>query len=161
MHRIALTTLALSAAIASADTFDFTATLNGDQEVPPSGSTATGTATGTYDSDTNTFSFAWEIVGLLGTPGSPGAHIHDGDAGTNGPIVFGFASDAYPTSGSAEWSGLTTAQADDLFAGGYYFNFHTSQFPSGEVRGQILLVPAPTGLAALALGVPVCVRRRR
>lgn len=162
MHRTStLFALAAAATAAHADTFEFFADLSADNEEPPALSPAEGAMTGTYDSDTNTFSFAWDIINLIGAPSAPGAHIHDGDPGVNGPIVFGFESDSWPTLGNASWTGMTSEQVDELFAGGYYINFHTDLFPGGEVRGQILLVPAPASLAMLGLGAPLALRRRR
>jgi hypothetical protein len=42
------------------------------------------------------------------------------------------------------------AQLPNLFAGRAYLNFHTTQFPGGEIRGQIVPVPEP---GAVATGV--------
>ena len=65
-----------------------------------------------------------------------------------------------------EGNGTTlAAQLPNIFAGNAYINYHTVQFPGGEIRGALLLTPEPatvallgTGLAVLAL---VGVRRRR
>ncbi len=154
--------LALAGA-ASADTFLFTATLNGLNEVPANDSPATGTFTGVYDDDANTFSFEWSIQDLVGEPASPGSHIHNAPAGANGPIVFGFnePDGTWPLAGSAVWSDISPDLVDALFNEGLYANFHTTAFPGGEVRGQITLVPTPgvVGLAGIAgLGM---LRRRR
>lgn len=45
-----------------------------------------------------------------------------------------------------------------------YFNVHSSQFPGGEIRGQLRAVPAPTTLLLLGAGlaaVAAAIRRRR
>jgi hypothetical protein len=44
-----------------------------------------------------------------------------------------------------------------------YINFHTAQFPSGEIRGQILAIPEPGALALLSIGFVAfaMIRRRR
>jgi CHRD domain/PEP-CTERM motif len=56
------------------------------------------------------------------------------------------------------------AQVGNILAGLTYLNFHTVQFGSGEIRGQITVVPEPETyllmLAGLA-GVGAMVRRRR
>lgn len=44
-------------------------------------------------------------------------------------------------------------QIPNLLADLAYLNFHTVQFPGGEIRGQILRVPEPGTLALLGLGL--------
>jgi len=143
---------------ANAELFNFSGLLLPSSEVPPIDSPANGSFAGVLDTDTGTFTFSWEVEDLLGAPAAPGAHIHVGGPDENGPIVF-FISDAeWDLSGTATWSGLGQEQFDTFLAGGYYFNFHTDQFPGGEVRGQI--VPAPAAVAPL-LGFGAVVARRR
>lgn len=95
---------------------------------------------------------------LIGDPASPGAHIHNAPAGSNGPIVFGFSSGAWDLNGSATWNDLSQSHVDELFAGNLYINFHTTAFPGGEVRGQI--VPTPGTLALAGVGLLAISRRR-
>ena len=64
-----------------------------------------------------------------------------------------------------EGNGTTFAeQLGNILAGLTYLNFHTTQFGSGEIRGQILVVPEPETyllmLAGLA-GIGAIARRRR
>lgn len=142
----------------------FEATINGDQEVPSTPSPATGWMLGEYDSVANTFSFEWAITDeLIGDPASPGSHIHRAPAGSNGGVVFGFNNPdgTWPLAGSAVWSDLSVENVDDLFAGNLYINFHTTEYPGGEVRGQITLVPAPAAAGLLGLCGLVAARRRR
>ena len=49
---------------------------------------------------------------------------------------------------------------DALFAEGLYFQVHTNAFPDGEIRGQIVAVPAPGVLAVFTLAA-ICPKRRR
>jgi len=142
--------------------FVFNANLSGDNEVPPADTPALGFFTGVFDADDQSFAFNWLISdNLVGDPSAPGAHIHMGPPDENGPIVFGFADDVWELSGSAVWEDMSDAMVDELFAGNLYANFHTTQFPGGEVRGQITLVPTPGTMMLAGAGLVFCGRRRR
>lgn len=58
-----------------------------------------------------------------------------------------------------------TAQLPDIMAGLTYLNFHTRQFPGGEIRGQITpaAIPEPGTMALLAGALPgiLALRRKR
>lgn len=59
-----------------------------------------------------------------------------------------------------------TTNLPGILAGQSYINFHTVQFPGGEIRGQIVAVPEAgtlplLGLAVLTGGAAVRARRRR
>ena len=160
--RIALTALSAIAiaGAASANDVDFIALIDGDQNFNES--PATGVMTGTFDPGEMSFSFSWDISDdLIGVPQAPGAHIHEGAAGESGPIAFGFADDAWDLTGSATWDGMSQSDVDALLAGNLYINFHTSEYPAGEVRGQITKIPAPGAAALFGLGGLAIARRRR
>ena len=101
------------------------------------------------------------IWGFIGTPFN--------DNNPNDVVVTPFASGVGGTV-SGKWDlpeGQNTtfaAQVGNILAGLTYMNFHTVQFGSGEIRGQILVVPEPETyllmLAGLA-GIGAMVRRRR
>ena len=77
------------------------------------------------------------------------AHIHGpAVAGVNGPIIFPMAGVSSTTTGSitTQTFSITPAQVAQLRAGLFYFNVHSTNFPNGEIRGQIL----PTCSAARA-----------
>jgi len=124
---------------ASVTLVTFTAPMSGPQEVPgPGDADATGNAVVTVDSATN--EVCWEIVITGGTTlPADAAHIHVGAEGVAGdPVVTLTAPDA---NGLA--SGCTTAEADVVTAIlanplGYYVNIHTSDFPAGALRGQLI-----------------------
>jgi len=47
-----------------------------------------------------------------------------------------------------------TAQLPNILADLSYINFHTVQFPTGEIRGQIIAsVPEPSTLSLLGFGI--------
>lgn len=111
----------------------FSATLTGDQEVPPTGSTATGTGVATVNPETRLLTATVNTTGITGTD----AHIHEGAPGVSGPIVIPLTQTA---PGSGVWVAAQTITAEQLAAlraGNYYFNVHSAAFPEGEIRGQI------------------------
>jgi hypothetical protein len=144
---------------AQATVFNFTASLNGANEVPPNGSPGTGAGSFTFDDTTNILTVAASFSGL--TSNANNAHIHIGPAGVAGPVVF-FTPFTPSTSGTVNGSGaLNATQITALFTGGLYLNIHSVNFPGGEIRGQLILVPTPASLALLGLAGLVGPRRRR
>ncbi len=110
----------------------YEATLKGTNEVPTNASAAIGLATLTYNPNTKLFNIV--VTHNLGT--ATGGHIHKGATGTNGEVVFPFLSTTSPIDYTSVV--LTTSQLSDLNAGLYYVNLHTTSFPSGEIRGQLI-----------------------
>lgn len=111
----------------------FSANLTGDQEVPPTGSTATGTGVVTVNPETLLLTATVNTSGITATE----AHIHEGAPGQNGPVVIPLTQTA---PGSGVWVAaqtITEEQLATLRAGNYYFNVHSAAFPNGEIRGQI------------------------
>lgn len=61
------------------------------------------------------------------------------------PFAFGYAFwDERP---------LTVGQIDDLMAGNWYLVMSNNEYPNGELRGQLQLVPEPSIFALLGLGL--------
>src|SRR5918995_3428990 len=167
--------------VARADQFIFTATLTGAQEVPPTGSPGIGSALVSIDTVTNLMTVNVSFAGLL----SPTtiAHIHccAGPGGiaipaTTVPSFPGFpvgvttgtylqtfdltlASTYNPAFIAAHGGTVAGAQAAfiaGLLSGQAYFNIHTSQFPQGEIRGQlqaIQAIPEPATVLLLSTGI--------
>jgi len=114
-----------------------TETLSGDQEVPPVATSANATANLGVDFNSGVIIGTMVFSGL--TSNSTAAHIHDGPAGSNGPIILPFTGGAGATSGMWSISGvLTPSQLADLSAGLLYVNIHSVNFPSGEIRAQLI-----------------------
>lgn len=164
---VAILTVALAlttATFAIAQTTTLSATIDGTQEVPPTGSTGTGIGGFALDEGAGLLSWNITFSGLVGT--QTAAHIHGpAAAGVNAgvQIPLGVGS---PQIGSAA---VNATQIAAIKAGLYYVNIHSTLNPGGEIRGQILpigsKVPAsnPWSLALLALalvGTAILVRRR-
>ena len=111
----------------------FKATMTGANESTPNPSTATGLALVTFNKETKIFTSIVTYTGI--TPS--GGHIHKGAVGVAGPVVFAFAS---PLTSPISYTSaaLTTEQEADLNGGLYYANLHTSAYPGGEIRGQLI-----------------------
>lgn len=116
----------------------FNAALNGASEVPSNGSAATGSAVLNYNKTTKIFTLSVTYTGI--TPTS--AHIHKGAAGADGAVVFPISDLTSPMDFTS--TALSSAQEADLLANLYYLNLHTSAFPEGEIRGQ-LITTNPSG----------------
>ncbi|CAG4890958.1 CHRD domain-containing protein [Paraburkholderia saeva] len=131
---VALWTLASGAALA--DTVELKANLQPSSEVPPRVSHGHGDLTATFDTSTKTLQ--WTITyGDLSGPATM-AHFHGpAPVGQNAKVQVPIDKGALvnPIKGSAT---LTEQQVTDLMSGQWYFNIHTAQNPTGEIRGQVL-----------------------
>jgi hypothetical protein len=123
----------LAATSASAVIINFSATLEGIQEVPPNASPATGSAVCVMDTDANTLNYTISFSGLTAT--QTAAHFHGfAPAGVNAGVLHGLALGS-PVIGV--WNYME-AQEANIIAGLTYINVHTQAFPGGEIRGQVL-----------------------
>ena len=77
-------------------------------------------------------------MGSITTTGIAGtvAHIHEGTAGTNGPVVMELIrmGNTYSVPPTAK---LTDAQFASYQAGNLYVNVHTAANPKGDIRAQL------------------------
>lgn len=128
----------------------FSATLSGNNEVPPVDTKATGAAT--YRTAANETVIKYK-VNITGFSDATGAHIHMGKAGANGDVIVDLLKDSKknPTKlgmairGNITDSDLTGPMQgktlSDLISainsGDTYTNVHTPGHPDGEIRGQI------------------------
>lgn len=109
----------------------YTATLTGLQETPPNNSTATGTATLLVSPDEKTARLSLSFNGL--SSAETAAHVH-GPAvpGVSAPPLFDL-----PLGQVSDFGiNLTPAQVQNLKNGLVYINVHSTNFTSGEIRGQ-------------------------
>ena len=110
---------------------DFHLKLSGAQEVPHV--TTSGSAEGTITiADDGAVSGSVTVTGFTPTA----AHIHEGVAGKNGPVIVPFTKegDKFVAPAGAK---LNAQQIAALKAGGLYFNVHSAAHPGGEVRAQL------------------------
>jgi len=116
---------------ASALAADVKDTLSGDQEVPAVKTDGKGTGTITV-ADDGSVSGSVTTTGVKGTM----AHIHQGAAGANGPVIVPFTKDGdtYKAPAGAK---LTPDQLKEFKAGNTYFNVHSDANKGGELRGQL------------------------
>jgi hypothetical protein len=119
------------------------AQLSGDQEVPTPGGPAVGDRDGRAVAlvkvKGNRVSFALEYKGI----GAPTlGHIHQGAAGTNGPVKVNLFTTAMPdtiraAAGAVTVDDAAVADAIRKDPAGFYVNLHSKEFPGGAVRGQL------------------------
>lgn len=154
-------------------------------EVPPTASTASGQARVTYDTVANTLTIFETFSGL--TTGTTASHIHcctpvTAGVATTTPTFAGFplgvtsgtfsivldlslASSYNPAFVTANGSiaAANAALVAGLAAGNAYLNVHTTQFPGGEIRANLVPLPEPgswalMGAALIGIGA---LRRKR
>ena len=132
------------AACSRAQVVQFNASLNSAQESPASTSGATGSAIMLYDVNANTF----DLIVTINNFANPviASHIHEGAPGVAGPVVTPLGAETvYTRTGNtltATFRGITHLGTKlTLLQNGAYYNVHSSQFPGGEIRGQLIAVP--------------------
>ena len=123
----------------------FTATLSGQDEVPPTNSQATGIAEFTVMGDSVGYT-----VNASNMQGVTAGHIHSGKQGENGPVVVTLFKNDSPSNEVSETGSITPDKLEGPMAGKQlsdlttamsngetYVNIHTEQNPNGEIRGQV------------------------
>ena len=127
---------ALASGVALADTVELKADLEPSSEVPPRVSHGHGALNATFDTSTKTLKWTATYESLSGPVTM--AHFHGpAPVGQNAKVQVPIDKNALatPIKGSAT---LTEQQVTDLMGGQWYFNVHTAQNPTGEIRGQVL-----------------------
>ncbi len=133
-------------------------TLNGSAF--DTGSRAQGV--GVFDFDTETNVLNWEILytDVLLQGVETMAHIHGpAGPGEEAGILIDLNLGAFK-SGSVDITTIPGANASDLLNDQWYVNIHSTAFPGGEIRGQIL-VPEPSSIALTVLGLTALMFFRR
>ena len=110
----------------------FSATLNSASAVPANSSTAKGTATALYNRNTGILTINVTWTGMTATA----AHIHKGAAGVSGVIIFPFSGVTSPINYTT--TVLDLSHEGDLLANLYYVDIHSTAYPNGEIRGQLI-----------------------
>ena len=134
---------------------DFTADLDGFQQVPTLFSAGSGTFSAALSDDGASLTYTLTYEGLVG---AFAAHIHLGATGTNGGVaVFLCGGGGKPACPGSSGTVIGTITASDVIgpanqglsvgdfaallksvrAGATYVNVHTTAYPGGEIRGQI------------------------
>jgi len=125
--------LALSAfsGFATADELKFK--LSGDMEVPPVKTMAQGNADISINKDMT-------VSGKITTSGITAtmAHIHNGKAGSNGPVIV-----TLTKNGDNGWmvpagTKLSETEFKAFMADELYVNVHSAENKGGEIRGQLM-----------------------
>ncbi len=157
------------------------ADLNYEQEVDPSNQTpsvAFGSASVIFDTAELTLDLTATITGIFiddVTFPSGGLsfgqlgpfHIHNAPAGANGPIVVPFElEDYYSSTGEGimiEAMGVSfdSSLLAELEQGNLYLNLHTLDYGSGEIRGQLSAVSAPTTMGILLFSLVLLSLKRK
>lgn len=164
---------------------NFFADLDGLQESPPVVTTGSGFGTASYDSGSNMLNVNLTFSDLLSPTADSHIHCCFDESNRNAGVAIGFMPAGFPldvtsgafshafdlsdpnvfTGGFRNANGGTAAGARDALLAGMttgtaYFNIHTVQFLSGEIRGDIA-VPEPASLLLLlpALAAFAALRR--
>jgi len=153
LRNLYLAAILLTGSSMYASVITYRVTLTGLNEVPANASPGTGTAVITLDDIAATLSVNLTFSGLVA--GTTAAHIHCClGPGVNAPVVIPFT--GFPTSVASgtysnTFTGLSLANIAGIEAFQAYINIHTSTFPGGEIRANIVPEPATFGLIGLAL----------
>lgn len=144
--------------------FTFLNGMSGLNEVGPNASAGTaGISTLQFDDSVGLFgtlsiSLTFSGLGSAATA----AHVHGfSNATTNSGVLQSLTATA-ATSGTiiGSWAPSSGTQVTGLFNGQTYINLHTSGFPGGELRGQLVAVPEPGMFGLLGMAGLTLLRRR-
>ena len=135
---LACLTWVTSASIMEAAPLSFTVQLDGGHEAPPVTTPGKGNADLSYDPSTRLLTWTVTDSGL--SSAATMAHFHGpAPAGKNADVQIWISKRGAPATGPIKGQAtLTSAQAQQLLAGDWYINVHTTDHPAGEIRGQVI-----------------------
>ncbi|PVY37146.1 CHRD domain-containing protein [Pontibacter virosus] len=115
--------------------------LSGENEVPTVATSGSGSLTATYDRSTRilTYNFSWTLGSA--DDNTVGIHFHGPALATeNAPVVIPIENhtDSHTGSMTGTTRELTPTEEEQLLDGRWYLNIHSSTYPNGELRGQLL-----------------------
>jgi len=150
---------------ARADVLTFGVELDGFQEVPPNSSPGVGDADLTLDDVSGYVNItSGSYQDLLGNSSAVSINGPAG-YGTNAAVLLVLTlTSPGTTSGTFSGNGtLSGGNITDMINTNTYINIRSNVYPSGEIRGEIVLVPEPTSAALVCLGLSglLMFRRRR
>ncbi len=117
----------------------YSAMIEGGQEVPAVSSTARGTAVVSVDRNQTDLHYMVVADGI-----SPsGMHFHAGKKGENGPVIFNITpfllnNGAFGYWKNTDFSPFSLVNSIAFRNDSAYVNIHTTAFPNGEIRGQLI-----------------------
>jgi hypothetical protein len=107
--------------------------LTGAKESPPVGTSATGTGTFTLTSSGLQYDITYSNLSSSFT----GAHFHRGSTGSNGAVVHEISFSGNRATGT--WTNISSELRNAILDEEIYVNIHSSNFPNGEIRGQLMV----------------------
>ena len=122
--------LALAPAVAHAAPVVLTATLTGAAETGGGDADGTGSFRAEVDPQAGDFCYTLKVAGI--EPATM-AHVHQGEAGRNGPPVITIEV------GEDTCIAVEPAKLEPILANpaGFYVNVHNAPHPAGAIRGQL------------------------
>lgn len=144
--------LMMSLPAAAQNVVNLTATLNGGEETPAPGLNTGAVGTAEVGVDTVNREVVVNLRLFNFPTGTTAGHIHAGARGTPGPVILDFN---FPTGRTGDVTitfrlgesafrarpeiGINTLDdaIQTIVGGNGYVNIHTTQYPGGEIRGQL------------------------
>ncbi|HLM60020.1 MAG TPA: CHRD domain-containing protein [Pyrinomonadaceae bacterium] len=124
----------------------FTAALNTIQEVPPpANSLGRGSCLVTLNTAETQITVTCSYSNL--SSGLTAGHIHNAPPGVNAGVLIPFTGIPTGSTSGTFTTGpfnLTPAQVAEMRAKRLYVNLHTTNFPNGEIRGQVKIQTTPS-----------------